>query len=266
MTERPAATFRGRLRERAASAPRRIAFPEPEDPRVAAAIVDLVRDGGVQPVLVGDPRAFAPVLRDAGLGTTVRGEAEVLDPTRVADELAESLLAARGDRITADEARAVAVTPLMAAALALRTGRVDGVVAGAVHTTADVLRTAFHAIGPAEGITTVSSAFYMTVVPPGSDEEVTLTFTDCAVVPEPTAEQLAEIAESAVRARRAIVGDEPRVAFLSYATKGSAEGASVTRIREALARFRDRMPDVVADGELQGDAACVTALLAGGDS
>ena len=260
MSDLPIASFRDRLRERAAAAPRRIAFPESEDPRVAAAIVELVRDGIAHPVLVGDPSAFVPALRDAGLGTEVRGEAEIFRPEAHSDELSAALLDARGDRITPEEASVSASTPLMAAALALRTGRVDGVVAGAVHTTAEVLRAAFHAIGPAEGIGTVSSAFYMSLTPPGSEAELTLTFTDCAVVPDPTAEQLAEIAESAVRARRAIVGDEPRVAFLSYSTRGSADGPSVTRVQEALEQFRERMPGVPADGELQGDAALVASV------
>jgi phosphate acetyltransferase len=260
VTDAPAPSFRDRLRTRAAASPRRIAFPEAADPRVAGAVVELIREGIVHPVLVGDPAEFVPVLQRAGLGSEVRGEAEVFHPAAHAAELADALLTARGDRITPAAAAAAAAAPLMAAALALRTGRVDGVVAGAVHTTADVLRAAFHAIGPAEGIGTVSSAFYMTVVPPGAESEVTLTFTDCAVVPEPTSEQLAAIAESAVHARRAIVGDEPRVAFLSYATKGSAEGPSVSRIRDALARFRVRMPGVAADGELQGDAAIIAAV------
>lgn len=260
MSDVPAASFRARLRDRAAGAPRRIAFPEGSDPRVAAAVGELLRDGVAHPVVVGDPATLAPALRDADPGDGDRGEIEILSPAAHADELTAALLEARGDRIGPEEARAAASRPLMAAALALRTGRVDGVVAGAVHTTADVLRAAFHAIGPAEGIRTVSSAFYMSLVPPGGAAEVTLTFTDCAVVPEPTAEQLAEIAEGAVRARRAIVGDAPRVAFLSYATRGSAEGASVARVREALARFRTRMPDVPADGELQADAAIVPAV------
>ncbi len=263
---RAVGSFRARLRERAAASPRRVAFPEASDPRVAAAIVELALDGIVHPVPVGDPAAVAEALRsaggEAGRGAAAAGEIEILHPGAHADEFADALLDARGDRITPEAAASAATDPLMASTLALRLGRVDGVVAGAVHTTADVLRAAFHAVGPAEGIATVSSAFYMSLTRPGRADETTLTFTDCAVVPAPTAEQLAEIAESAVRARRAIVGGEPRVAFLSYSTRGSAEGGSVGRVREALERFRARMPDVAADGELQGDAALVPEVAA----
>jgi phosphate acetyltransferase len=100
------------------------------------------------------------------------------------------------------------------------------------------------------------------MVEPAERGDRVLTFTDCAVLPEPDSSELAEIALSAVRARRAVVGDEPVVAFLSYSTKGSADGPPVTAVREALARFRALAPDVAADGELQGDAATVAQVAA----
>jgi phosphate acetyltransferase len=123
-------------------------------------------------------------------------------------------------------------------------------VAGAVCPTRDTIRAALWAIGTAPGVELVSSAFYMVL--PG---DTVLTFTDCAVVPEPTPEQLAQIALAAARDRTRLVGDSPRVAFLSYSTKGSAEGPRVARVREAATRFATLAPNVVADGELQGDAA-----------
>jgi phosphate acetyltransferase len=113
-------------------------------------------------------------------------------------------------------------------------------------------------VGPAAGVTTVSSAFYMVK---GRGHAV-LTFTDCAVVPEPTPAQLAEIAAAAARDRRRIVGDEPVVAFLSYSTRGSAAGARVDRVREAVARLAATRPDFAFDGELQGDAALVAEVAA----
>jgi phosphate acetyltransferase len=110
------------------------------------------------------------------------------------------------------------------------------------------------------GIRTVSSSFYM-VVPPfrGEGTEV-LTFTDGAVLPDPTPEQLADVALAAAEARTRIVGDEPRVAFLSYSTAGSAQGPSIDKVRQALALFREKAPHVIADGELQVDAALVAAV------
>ncbi len=162
--------------------------------------------------------------------------------------------------MTREVAREFAANPLFAAAAMVRRGEVDGCVAGAVNTTGDVLRAALWLVGPSEGVRTVSSAFYM-VVPGfrGADEEV-LTFTDCAVVPYPDATQLADIAAAAAIDRRRIVGDEPRVAFLSFSTRGSAEGASVAVVRQAVDLLRDRLPEVAVDGELQGDAALVPAV------
>jgi phosphate acetyltransferase len=118
-----------------------------------------------------------------------------------------------------------------------------------------VLRAALWAIGPAEGISTVSGAFYM--VFDRRAPEMVLTFTDCAVVPDPTSEQLADIALAAARDRRRIVGDEPVVGFLSYSTKGSASGPQVDKVRAAVERFRRLAPGIPCDGELQGDAALV---------
>jgi phosphate acetyltransferase len=146
--------------------------------------------------------------------------------------------------------------PLYFAASLLKAGEVDASVAGAVHTTADVVRAALRLVGMASGVTVVSSAFYMVVA------DRVLTFTDCAVVPVPTAAQLADIAQAAADDRRRIVGDTARVAFLSYSTHGSADGPSVERVREAVALLRARRPELVVDGELQGDAALVREVAA----
>ena len=146
---------------------------------------------------------------------------------------------------------------LRAAALLLAGGRLDAVVAGARAPTADVVRAGLRHVGLAPGIQTVSSAFYMAGARgPEAPEEV-LTFTDAGVVPEPGPDQLADIAGSACRARRLVVGDEPRVAFLSFSTRGSAAGPGVERVRRAFELFRARHPDIIADGELQADAALV---------
>ena len=149
---------------------------------------------------------------------------------------------------------------LRLAVAALACGALDGVVAGAVATTADVVRAGLNILGCASGSRTVSGAFYV-IVPPGcGSPERVLTFTDAAVVPRPDAQQLAEIADAACSARRLIVGDEPRVAFLSYATHGSAEGEDLARIREAVSLFRERCPGVCADGEIQADVALVPGV------
>jgi phosphate acetyltransferase len=141
-------------------------------------------------------------------------------------------------------------------------GVADGMVAGAATTSRDVLRAAIHNIGLAPGMRTVSSAFYMVATRPWEAASQVLTFTDCAVVPYPTASQLADIALSAASDRRRIVGDEPIIAFLSFSTAGSASGSSVDLVRAAVDIVRQRAPLLVVDGELQGDAALVPAIAA----
>ena len=140
-------------------------------------------------------------------------------------------------------------------------GEADACVAGAVYTTADVLRSALKHVGLASGVRVASSAFYM-VPRTMPDVAEVLTFTDCAVIPYPNPEQLADIAMAASRDRQLIVGDEPCVAFLSFSTHGSAKGGSVDLVREAVAIVRQRMPDLVVDGELQGDAALAPTVAA----
>ena len=158
--------------------------------------------------------------------------------------------------LIAEEASALEVAHQMVAA-----GEADACVAGAVYTTAEVLRSALRNVGLAPGVRIASSAFYMV---PKSVQDIpeVLTFTDCAVVPYPTAEDLVDIAVAAAYDRRLIVGDEPRVAFLSFSTHGSARGQSVDLVREAVAIVRQRMPDLVVDGELQGDAALAPTVAA----
>jgi phosphate acetyltransferase len=206
----------------------------------------------VEPVLVGRPGPGAPAC-------------DVVDPTHppLVAEVAAELLRQRGEKgLTAAQAEKHARDPLMAADALVHWGRADGCVAGAVYTSADVIRSAIWLVGPADGVRTVSSSFYM-VVPPfrGGREEV-LTFTDCSVVRYPTATQLADIALAAARDRIRIVGDEPRVAFLSFSTHGSGEGSSVELVRAAVAEVRAKAPELAVDGELQGDAALVGEVAA----
>lgn len=231
-------SFLDSIQQRAGAAPRRIAFSELDDERTMTAVRQLESRRLVEPVLVRDPEA------DPRFG-----------------EYVETLFMLRRERgMSYDAARAQMRDPLFFAAMLVRHGEADGSVAGAVRTTADVLRAAIYCVGPAPGIKSVSSAFYM-VVPPfrGAGIEV-LTFTDASVIPDPTAEQLADIAEGAAIARGKIVGDEPRVAFLSFSTHGSAESASTLKVRAAVEQFRARRPEIIADGELQADAALIEAI------
>ena len=256
-------TFLDSLRTRARPLARTLVFPEGSDPRTLDAVSELVREELVQPVLLGPPGPLREGLAARGIHPDRVPCVDLLDPEG-RERAAALLLELRGSRgLSEEEAVERSSDPLLRGALMVRSGEVDGSVAGAAHATADVLRAALWCVGTAEGFRTISSSFYM-VVPPfrgGADAEV-LTFTDCAVVPDPGPRQLAEIALAAVRARRAVVGDAPRVAFLSYSTRGSAGGARVEKVQSALSRFRALAPEIPSDGELQADAALVADVAA----
>ena len=254
--------FLADVRARAALARRRIAFAEMGDARTQSAIDALLADGIVRPwlVVVRDDAAL-PEARLAGWQAAGAEIVDVADPA-VRERVAALLLARRAAKgLTAETARALAARALYVADALVALGEVDGCVAGAVHTTADVIRAALWCVGPAAGVRTVSSAFYMVVRPFRDGGPEVLTFTDCAVVPYPSAEQLADIAVAAAADRSRIVGDAPRVALLSYSTRGSGgEGASIALVRDALARVRALAPELAVDGELQGDAALIRAV------
>jgi phosphate acetyltransferase len=193
---------------------------------------------------------------------------ELVDPSSHGgvDELAELFLQRRRGQenasLTSDEARRLALQPLYYADFLVRRGDVAGSVAGCVYTTADVLRSAIRLVGPAPGVTTISSAFYMATRAFRGDRAEVVTFADCAVIPHPTSEQLSDIAIAASRDRRRIVGDEPIVAFLSFSTLGSATHESVDRVRRAVELTRARDASLRIDGELQADAALMADVAA----
>jgi phosphate acetyltransferase len=231
-------SFRAQLLERAARRRSRVVLCEGEDPRVQTALEQLQAKKVVDPIVLGG-NGLNPA-NDKRLG-------------RIAQYLRER----RPDRIRDGvHALDVAADPVNFGAALVALGEADGCVAGAACPTGDVVRAALWAIGTAPGVSLVSSSFYMVL--PG--DTVVLTFTDCAVVPEPTPGQLAEIALAAARDRSRLVGDSPRVAFLSYSSKGSAGGPHVARVQEAAAHFQQLAPNIASDGELQADAALNTEV------
>lgn len=253
-------TFLDDVLARAAAGVRRIVFPETADDRTRAAIMELARRKIVEPIAILDPSAPATHDMVRALGVEVRDP--LTDPR--AAGAAEALYEQRqGKRLTKPDAVALLHTPLYFADALVAAGDADGCVAGAMHTTGDVIRAGLWMVGAHAGVSTVSSSFYM-FVPPfrGTEAPEVLTFTDCAVVRYPTATQLADIAIAAAADRKRIVGDDPLVAFLSFSTYGSAEGSSVELVRSVVAEVRERAPHLVVDGELQGDAAVAAVVAA----
>jgi phosphate acetyltransferase len=249
-----------KIKARAAVRPQRIVLPEGEDPRIVSAAAAVAHQGFAKITLLGRKQIVNTVAADL---LVALGSVPIVDPAESprADTYAQIYYDRRRARgITRDEARDIARTPLHFAALSVAAGDADGTVGGAANTTGETVRAAMHSIGLGPEAKLVSSFFVM-IIParPGLDlgPGGALIFADCAVVPDPNSEELAEIARATAENARAILGAEPRVAFLSFSTKGSAKDARVEKVREALRILKARAPELEADGELQADAALV---------
>jgi phosphate acetyltransferase len=229
-------------KERARLTRRRIVFPEGDDERVIAAARRLKQDRLAEPLLIS---------RNTVLGL------ESIYPAGSArlPECAACYFDRRAAKgVTEEQADAVVRTPLYFACLLVELGQADGCVGGAVNTTAHTVRAALQCVGVAPGIRTVSGAFLML------HPKFLMTFADCAIVVEPTAEQLCDIAVATARTTRQFLQTEPAVALLSFSTKGSAQHPQIGKIVEAMQLLRHRAPDLVVDGELQFDAAIIPAV------
>jgi phosphate acetyltransferase len=242
------------FRRDAATLGRRIALPDALDERTLRAARALHDEGIARPVLVGDPEEIASIASAASIDIT---GIEVADPTGAMFEehaaILHDLRKAKG--LDLDGARALMRSPLYTAGMMTRLGACDGTVAGSLSTTGDVLRAAIQTIGLREGISVVSS-FFLIVFP-----ERIYAFADGAVIPNPTSSQLADIALTTAESYRKLVAAEPRVALLSFSTKGSADHLDVAKVREAYEIARVKAPAGLAiDGELQLDAAIVPSV------
>ena len=249
-----------KIKARAAVRPQRIVLPEGEDPRIVSAAAAVAQQGFAKVTLLGRKQVIDAVAADlhVALGDVASEDPAASPRVQVYAQIYHDRRRARG--ITLEEARDIARRPLYFAALSVAAGDADGTVGGAANTTGETVRAALHAIGLAQDAKLVSSFFVM-IIPerPGLDLSPggALLFADCAVVPDPNSEELAEIARTTAENARAILGAEPRVAFLSFSTKGSAKHARVEKVREALRILKARAPELDADGELQVDAALV---------
>ncbi len=256
------------IRQKARAGKKRIVLPEGGEPRTIAAAVRLREESLAEPVLLGCPGSIREKARSAGLDA---GGIEIRDPSDSpsAKAYAETLYELRKTKgMTPEQAEALVRDPMYFGVLMVKCGDADGLVSGAAHTTGDMLRPALQIIRTKPGTGLVSSSFLVECRKKDLGKDGLLIFSDCVVVPCPTAEELAHIAVSAADTARTLCGiDEPRVALLSFSTKGSASHELASKVREAAEIAHRLAPDLILDGELQLDAALspeVAALKAEG--
>ncbi len=250
-----------RIRARARRSLQRIVLPEGDEPRTVEAAAEALREGLAEPILLGSAAKIAETA--AARGVDLKG-IRIIDPenspdaARYAGALYE-LRKAKG--VTPEAAEALVRDPMYYGIMMVKLGDARGLVSGAVHTTGDMLRPALQIIKTRPGMKVVSSSFLMDCPNKALGEDGLLVYADCVVVPCPTAEELANIAVAAADTARTLCGvEEPRVAFLSFSTKGSAKHELVDKVRQAVEIAHALAPDLLLDGEMQMDAALVPEI------
>ncbi len=246
---------------RAQANKQRIVLPEGTEERTLKAADRLVADGVAEIVLIGNPTEIRTLAAQFGL--THIDKAILVDPVhnekkKIYAHLLYDLRKSKG--MSLEQAEKLAEDPLYLGCLMIKNGDADGEIAGAQNTTGDVLRPALQIIKTAPGISVVSGAFLMFTNQEQYGKEGLLVFADCAVMPNPTARELAEIAVATAHTTRAIVGIEPKVAMLSFSTKGSAKHELCDKVIEATRIAKAMAPEFEIDGELQADAALVASV------
>jgi len=246
---------------RAKSNPQRIVLPEGDEPRTLEAANIILEQGLAKLILIGNPDTIRRMAAEKGYAHI--DKATIFDPQieqKMADyaNLLFELRKAKG--MTEEEAAKKAKDPLYLGCLMIKAGDADGEVAGARGTTADTIRPAFQILKTKPGCKIVSGAFLMITSAKHLGEEGVLVFADCAVNPNPNAEELAQIAISTAETARSIAGFEPHVGMLSFSTKGSAKHENVDKVTAALAMAKELAPDLQIDGELQADAALIPSV------
>ncbi|MDD2599123.1 MAG: phosphate acetyltransferase [Kiritimatiellae bacterium] len=248
---------------------RSIVLPEGQDPRVIAAAVKAAQNNVAKPLVLGTPAEIATAEAAAGV-TLASANITSIDPAT--SELLPRLAAAFYERrkakgLSQEQAlNTLKQERLYFGAMLVSQDLARGMVAGSIASTGDMLRSAFHCVGTVPGIKLASSFFLMELKQPTESGDTTLLFSDCAVNPCPTAEQLVDIAQATADSYRKLIGQTPRVAFLSFSTKGSAKHELVDKVSAAAAmtkhRFSEMHIDAIVDGELQADTALVPSVSA----
>ena len=252
------------LLAKAKAAKKRVVLPEGQDPRVVIAANKIMEtDVAKEVIVLGSEEEINKACKEAGINNRKFSVINHLVPDKL-EGFAKTLQELRAQKqkdISFDDAIKRMRDRLFFGAMMLRLGEVDGMVSGSIASTGDLLRAAFMVIGTAPGIRTASSAFIMDLAKPTPGGEFTLLFADCAVNPAPDAETLVDIAIATAKTHKSLIGTRPKIAFLSFSTKGSASHALIDKVQKATAIMKQKVQelklDCVFDGELQADAALV---------
>jgi len=250
-----------KIKDNARKHKKRIVLAEGTEERTLKDANEIIREGLAELILIGKPADILAAAEKAGLKHV--SQATLVDPEShdKKEAYADLLVELRKSKgMTKEQALKLVVDPLYLATLMIKNGDADGEVAGAINATGDVLRPAFQIVKTEPGISVVSGAFLMLTNNPAFGDNGLLVFADCAVHPNPTAEELAQIAVVTARTAKNIAKIEPRVAMLSFSTKGSAKNEMVDKVVEATKIAQKMAPDVNIDGELQADAAIVPSV------
>ncbi|MBR4902257.1 MAG: phosphate acetyltransferase [Victivallales bacterium] len=240
---------------------KKIVLPEGDEPRTVQAAVKILQEKIAFPILIGDPKAIKNVATEKGVDIT---GIEIVNPqdSPKAAEYTNALYELRKAKgVTEEQAKQLVQDPMYYGIMMVKLGDADGLVSGAVHTTGDMLRPALQIIKTKPGIKVVSSSFLLDCPNKSLGHNGLLVYSDCVVVPCPNAEELASIAVSAAETARVLCGiEEPKVALLSFSTKGSAKHELVTKVQEATRIAHELSPDLALDGEMQFDAAIIPEI------
>jgi phosphate acetyltransferase len=240
---------------------KRIVLPEGLEERTLKAADEVIRDGIAQIILLGNPDAIKAEADKFNLTNIITAKiVNPLDHDRKGQYIDLMVTLRKHKGLTAEEASQLIEDPLYLATLMIKNGDADGEVAGAMNATGDVLRPAFQYVKTLPGISVVSGAFIMILKDNTFGENGIIVFADCAVHPDPTDKELAEIAVATANTTRAIAGFEPRVAMLSFSTKGSARHEMVDKVVNATRMAREMDPQLKIDGDLQADAAIIASI------